>query len=273
MTAREDLLTLLRDEAIVRGRVTLSSGLEADYYVDLRCITLSGQAAPLGRRGLLGLTADLEFDVVGRLTMGADPVATAMLHVAAARGRRLEAFVMRKEAKAHGLQRRAQEARHRAPPCARRRGHLTTGGSPLTALAAVREAGATPVGVAVIPTATPVRQPRSGPRPCRTATPTRSTTSPAAAGVRHFHAGWSHTLALSHAAVVSETACAGEADSAHSGRACGRIGRRDFEDDQQPLVRHAESLHQRGLPPPHRWRYAPRGKPLGQNPEPSCCVS
>ena len=150
MTDREQLLSLIRDLAVVRGRVTLSSGREADYYVDLRRITLSAAAAPLVGRVLLDLTADWEFDAVGGLTMGADPVATAMLHAAAAQGRRLDAFVVRKEAKSHGLQRQVE-----GPDIAGRRVLVvedtsTTGGSPLTALAAVREAGATPVGVAVI---------------------------------------------------------------------------------------------------------------------------
>jgi orotate phosphoribosyltransferase len=150
VSAHDDLLTLVRELAVVHGRVTLSSGREADYYVDLRRITLSGRAAPLVGQVMLDLTAELEFDAVGGLTMGADPVATAMLHVAAARRRRLDAFVVRKEAKAHGLQRRVE-----GPDIAGRRVLVvedtsTTGGSPLTALAAVREAGATPVGVAVI---------------------------------------------------------------------------------------------------------------------------
>ncbi|MCW2620956.1 MAG: pyrE [Frankiales bacterium] len=145
--ARDQLLDLVRRLAIVHGRVTLSSGREADYYVDLRRITLSGEAAPLVGRVLRDLTADLDFDAVGGLTMGADPVATAMLH---APGRRLDAFVVRKEAKAHGLQRRVE-----GPDIAGRRVLVvedtsTTGGSPLTALAAVREAGAICVGVAVI---------------------------------------------------------------------------------------------------------------------------
>ncbi|HVM28372.1 MAG TPA: orotate phosphoribosyltransferase [Mycobacteriales bacterium] len=147
---RERLLDLVRDRAIVHGRVTLSSGREADYYVDLRRVTLSADAAPLVGTVLLDLTADWQFDAVGGLTMGADPVATAMLHAAAARGRRLDAFVVRKSAKAHGLQRRVE-----GPEIAGRRVLVvedtsTTGGSPLTALEAVREAGATPVGVAVI---------------------------------------------------------------------------------------------------------------------------
>ncbi len=150
VTDRDDLLSLVRAQAIVHGRVTLSSGREADYYVDLRRTTLSAVAAPLVGRVMLELTADLDFDAVGGMTMGADPIAAAMLHAAAAQGRRLDAFVIRKEAKAHGLQRRIE-----GPDIAGRRvlvveDTTTTGGTPLTALAAVREAGATPVAVATI---------------------------------------------------------------------------------------------------------------------------
>jgi orotate phosphoribosyltransferase len=150
MSDSADLLALVKDLAIVHGKVTLSSGREADYYVDLRRVTLSGRAAPLVGRVMLELTADLDFDAVGGLTMGADPVATAMLHAAAAQGRTLDAFVVRKEAKAHGLQRRIE-----GPDLAGRRVLVledtsTTGGSPLAALQAVREAGATAVAVAVI---------------------------------------------------------------------------------------------------------------------------
>ena len=150
MTDRERLLDLVRAQAVVHGRVTLSSGREADYYVDLRRTTLSGAAAPLVGRVMLELTADLEFDAVGGMTMGADPVAGAMLHAAAAQGRVLDAFVIRKEAKAHGLQRRIE-----GPDIAGRRVLVvedtsTTGGTPVAALEAVREAGAVPVAVATI---------------------------------------------------------------------------------------------------------------------------
>ena len=150
MSDSSDLLALIKDLAIVHGKVTLSSGKEADFYVDLRRVTLSGRAAPLVGRVMLELTADLDFDAVGGLTMGADPVATAMLHAAAAQGRVLDAFVVRKEAKAHGMQRRIE-----GPDISGRRVLVledtsTTGGSPLAALQAVREAGATAVAVAVI---------------------------------------------------------------------------------------------------------------------------
>jgi orotate phosphoribosyltransferase len=147
---RDALLELVKSQAIVHGRVTLSSGREADFYVDLRRTTLSALAAPLVGRVMLELTGDWDFDAVGGLTMGADPIAAAMLHQAAAQGRRLDAFVVRKEAKSHGLQRRIE-----GPDISGRRVLVvedtsTTGGSPLTALAAVREAGAEPVGVATI---------------------------------------------------------------------------------------------------------------------------
>jgi orotate phosphoribosyltransferase len=143
---RQDIL----DKAVVHGRVVLSSGKEADYYVDLRRVTLDGATAPVVGRVMLDLTADLDYDAVGGLTLGADPVATAMLHAAAARGRRLDAFVVRKAEKAHGLQRRIE-----GPDVAGRRvlaveDTSTTGGSVLTAVEALREAGAEVVGVAVI---------------------------------------------------------------------------------------------------------------------------
>jgi len=150
MADRDDLLALVRELAIVHGRVTLSSGREADYYVDLRRITLSGRAAPLVGRVMSELTADLSFDAVGGMTAGADPVATAMLHAAAAQGRMLDAFFVRKAAKAHGLQRQVE-----GPDIAGRRvlvveDTTTTGESPLAAVAACREAGATVVAVATV---------------------------------------------------------------------------------------------------------------------------
>ena len=150
MTAREQLLDLIKTKAVVHGKVTLSSGKEADYYVDLRRITLDGEAAPLVGQVMLELTKDLDVDAVGGLTMGADPVATAMLHAAAAQGRRLDAFVVRKAEKTHGLQQRIE-----GPSVAGRRVLVvedtsTTGGSPLTAVEACREAGAEVVAVAVI---------------------------------------------------------------------------------------------------------------------------
>jgi len=146
----DELRRLISELAVVRGRVTLSSGRQADYYVDLRRITLQSAAAPLVGRVMLELTADWDVEAAGGLTMGADPVAGAMLHAAAARGDLLDAFVVRKEGKAHGLQRRIE-----GPGVAGRRvvaveDTSTTGGSVLTAVEALRQEGADVVGVAVI---------------------------------------------------------------------------------------------------------------------------
>jgi orotate phosphoribosyltransferase len=147
---RAALLELVRRDAIVRGEVTLSSGRKADWYLDLRRITLSAAAAPLVGAVMLDLTADLEFDAVGGLTMGADPVAAAMLHAGAAQGRLLDAFVVRKEAKAHGLQRQIEGPEVAGRRCLVVEDTSTTGGSPLAAAEAVRAAGGTVVAVATI---------------------------------------------------------------------------------------------------------------------------
>ena len=154
--ARERLRVLIRDLAVVRGRVTLSSGAEADHYVDLRRITLHHEAAPLVGRVMLdllqreGLVPGVE--AVGGLTLGADPVATSILHASAADPAldALDAFVVRKANKAHGLQRRIE-----GPDVTGRRvvaveDTSTTGGSGLTACEALAEAGADIAAVAVI---------------------------------------------------------------------------------------------------------------------------
>lgn len=154
---RERLRTLIRDLAVVRGRVTLSSGQEADHYVDLRRITLHHEASPLVGRIMLdllrreGLVPGVE--AVGGLTLGADPVGTSILHASAADPsleQGLDAFVVRKAQKAHGLQRRIE-----GPDVAGRRvvaveDTSTTGGSVLTACEALEEAGADIAAVAVI---------------------------------------------------------------------------------------------------------------------------
>ncbi|HNE89332.1 MAG TPA: orotate phosphoribosyltransferase [Actinomycetota bacterium] len=147
MSELEQLTQQIRDKAVVHGKVTLSSGREADYYVDLRRVTLDHEAAPLVGAVMRELTADLAFDAVGGLTLGADPVATAMMH---APGRPLDAFVVRKAGKAHGLQRRIE-----GPDVAGRsvlavEDTSTTGSSVLAAVEALQEAGATVVAVAVI---------------------------------------------------------------------------------------------------------------------------
>ncbi len=147
---RAALLSFIKQLAVVHGEVVLASGQRADWYIDLRRVLLDGDAAPVAGRVMLAATAGLSYDAVGGLTLGADPVATAMLHAAAARGRKLDAFVVRKAEKEHGLQRRIE-----GPDVAGRRvlaveDTSTTGGSVLAAVDALQEAGAEVVGVAVV---------------------------------------------------------------------------------------------------------------------------
>jgi orotate phosphoribosyltransferase len=128
-----ELIAQIKALAIVHGKVTLASGRTADYYVDMRRVTLDGAAAP----------------IVG-LTLGADPVATAMMHAAAAAGERLDAFVVRKQEKTHGLQQRIEGSSVAGRRVLAVEDTSTTGGSVLTAVEALREAGADVIGVAVI---------------------------------------------------------------------------------------------------------------------------
>jgi orotate phosphoribosyltransferase len=155
MNEREhaQLASLVRELCVVHGEVVLSSGARADYYIDVRRATLHHAAAPLIGRAIRALTADWSYTAVGGLTLGADPVATAVLHAAAAEtaaSHPVDAFVVRKAAKEHGLQRAIE-----GPDLIGRRTLVvedtsTTGASVLTAVAAVRAAGATVVGVATV---------------------------------------------------------------------------------------------------------------------------
>jgi orotate phosphoribosyltransferase len=150
MSAHEALKEEILKKAVVRGKVILSSGKEADFYVDLRRVTLDAVAAPLVGEVMLDLTQDLDYEAVGGLTLGADPVATAMLHSAAKHGKKLDAFVVRKAEKAHGLQRRIEGPDVKGRRVLAVEDTSTTGGSVLTAVEALKEAGAIVVGVAVI---------------------------------------------------------------------------------------------------------------------------
>jgi len=150
LSDRTELLAEIRAKGVVHGRVTLSSGQRADWYIDLRRVLLDGAAAPLAGRVMLDLTKHLDFSAVGGLTLGADPVAAAMMHAAAGTDRALDAFIVRKESKAHGLQRRIE-----GPDVAGKRvlaveDTSTTGNSVLQAVDALIEAGAEVAGVAVV---------------------------------------------------------------------------------------------------------------------------
>ncbi len=154
-TQRARLIELVKELAIQHGDFTLASGKKSTYYVDMRRATLHHEAAPLIGHVMLDMLEEAGFgpgetEAVGGLTMGADPVATAIMHAAASRALDIDAFVVRKEAKDHGMKRRVE-----GPDIAGRNVVIledtsTTGGSPIQALQSAREAGANVLAVAVV---------------------------------------------------------------------------------------------------------------------------
>jgi orotate phosphoribosyltransferase len=142
--ARERLVQELRDHALVIGTVTLTSGAQAEYYVDAKRAILRPEGfAALGEL-LAAQVSDWDATAVGGLTMGADPVACAAL----AGGARAKAFFVRKEAKAHGLQRRIEgPLLDPEDRCVVVEDVVTTGSSTLAAIAALKDAGREICGV------------------------------------------------------------------------------------------------------------------------------
>ena len=147
MTAVEDdrgrLAELVRELGVVRERVTLSSGATSDYYVDMRRVTLDHRAAPLIGRLMRVLTADWTYAAVGGLTLGADPIADAVLHAAAGEvdAAPVDAFVVRKATKQHGMQKLIEGPAVEGRDVLVVEDTSTTGASVLTAVHAVRAAG------------------------------------------------------------------------------------------------------------------------------------
>jgi orotate phosphoribosyltransferase len=147
MGARERLIDELRSHALVVGEVVLASGQVAQYYVDAKRAILR----PAGFAALAELVAararDWNATAVGGLTMGADAPACAAL----AGGADVKAFFVRKETKQHGLQRRIEgPLLEPGDRCLIVEDVVTTGGSTLEAIAAVREAGHQVAGVITV---------------------------------------------------------------------------------------------------------------------------
>ena len=147
------LAELVQELSVVHEKVTLASGQESDFYVDMRRATLHHEAAPLIGHVMIDLLEENGFplekiDGVGGLTMGADPVATAMMHAAASRGLELDAFVVRKAAKDHGMKRQIEGPSVQGKKVVVLEDTSTTGGSPLQAAKALEAAGAEVLAVA-----------------------------------------------------------------------------------------------------------------------------
>ncbi len=147
---RQQLIELIKDEAVFHGDFILSSGKQASYYVDMRKLTLDHRAAPAIGRLVLDLVRDLEVDAVGGLTLGADPIANAVLHASVASGAPVDAFVVRKEPKDHGRGRQIEGAEVAGNRVVIVEDTSTTGGSPLKAAEVAAAAGAEIVAVVTV---------------------------------------------------------------------------------------------------------------------------
>ncbi|MFV0442538.1 MAG: orotate phosphoribosyltransferase [Planctomycetaceae bacterium] len=150
MYSQQRLIDLVRERALKFGDFTLASGKQAKYYLDGKQVTLDAQGLRLLSEGLLELLADVEFDAVGGMSIGADPIVAGVLTVAAERGRDLQGFLVRKEPKGHGTQRYIEGPVQPGARVAIVEDVVTTGGSSILAVERVKEFGATPVVVATI---------------------------------------------------------------------------------------------------------------------------
>jgi orotate phosphoribosyltransferase len=148
---RAQLIEYIRAEAVFHGDFVLTSGKKATYYVDLRKVSLDHRVAPLIGSVMLDLIAGVrEVSAVGGMTMGADPIAAAVLHQGAARGLAYDAFVVRKEPKDHGRGRQVEGPELQGKRVIVLEDTSTTGGSPLSAIAALEKVGAEIAAVAVV---------------------------------------------------------------------------------------------------------------------------
>src|ERR1700694_1674442 len=152
MTDHSTLITLLAQRSAKRGQFTLASGKQSTFYIDARLTTMSPEG--LSMIGPLALSALEEtgwsVDAVGGLTLGADPISYAISYASARSDRPLRAFTVRKEAKAHGTGKLLEGPFRQGDRVAVIEDVLTTGGSALRAIYAVRPASGTVVGVLVL---------------------------------------------------------------------------------------------------------------------------
>jgi orotate phosphoribosyltransferase len=149
---RAALLRLLKDRSLRRGDFILASGAHSSYYIDARLTTMSGAGQLLiGRLGLAAIDEQgWQPESVGGLTLGADPVAYAIAHSAAVAQRALDAFTVRKEAKAHGTGRRIEGSLREGTRVVLVEDVVTSGGSALQAKEVVEAAGAVVLGVLAV---------------------------------------------------------------------------------------------------------------------------
>jgi orotate phosphoribosyltransferase len=151
-TLQQRLRDLLRERSVIRGDFTLASGRRSTFYIDARRTTMSGEGlAVIGALGLERLAIrNWAPDLVGGLTLGADPVAYALVAAARAQGRPLDAFTVRKQPKTHGTTQRIEGCFTPGAGIVVVEDVITTGHSAAEAIAAVTAAGGRVLGVLAV---------------------------------------------------------------------------------------------------------------------------
>lgn len=148
--SKNGLVDLVRRDALAFGDFTLASGQKSSYYIDCRNVTLSAEGAALIGQGVLEALRGVDFDAIGGMTLGADPILAAALTIAGQQHRPLRGFIVRKEAKGHGTGKQVEGPLRSGDRAVIVEDVATTGGSAMKAIDAVEAAGATVVHVVAV---------------------------------------------------------------------------------------------------------------------------
>ena len=145
---KEDLLTLIKEKAVVRGERTLASGKVSNYYIDGKQVTLDAQGIFLTAKVISHMIQSLGASAIGGPTLGADPIAAAVSLLSSQSGKPIKAFLVRKESKDHGMQKMIEgPALEPGDKVIMVEDVITTGGSVLKAIREVEKTGAKVVKV------------------------------------------------------------------------------------------------------------------------------
>ena len=150
MYDRSRLIALFRERALKFGEFTLASGKKASYYLDGKQITLHSEGLRLVSEGLLEILADVQFDAIGGMSIGADPIIGGVLALARTQGRSLQRFLVRKEAKGHGTGRYIEGPVQPGARVVIVDDVVTTGGSSIQAIERIQEFGGKVVAVVAV---------------------------------------------------------------------------------------------------------------------------
>lgn len=145
---KAELLKLIKTKAVVRGEWTLASGKKSDFYIDGKQVTLDPQGIFVSAKMILALLHGTQADAIGGPTIGADPIAAAVALLSLQTGKPLRAFIVRKEAKKHGMQKMIEgPLLQKGDRVVMVEDVITTGGSVLAAIQEVEKIGAKVVKV------------------------------------------------------------------------------------------------------------------------------